>query len=134
MALRCSPCSPRCLPAANKHLLRRRGEFGGGGVKAYQAYVVLDGCTVSNNTSAAGGGMQQDYVSPYGFPPGEVTITNSVFEGNVASQIGGGISAATSLSMTLQNVNFSGNLGVFLVPCKCTWGTAAAAASSNSPG
>ena len=80
--------------------------------------MAIDSSLVANNTSAAGGGLQQDYVNPYIFPPGEVLIYDTLFEGNVASQIGGGISAATCNSMGLQNVNFSGNLGGFaLAPC-----------------
>lgn len=87
--------------------------FGGGGLKAYQGYIGLTRCLVANNTSVAGAGLQLDQVEAGGYPPASVVATDTVFEGNVASQTGGAISAASMDLLLLTNVNLTSNVGAF---------------------
>ena len=72
----------------------------GGGLKASNAVVILNGMTISNSSSNnSGGGI---YCSN-----SEITITDSTLSNNTASQSGGGL--YTNNTANLTNVRFEGN-------------------------
>ncbi len=67
---------------------------------------------VANNSAAAGAGIQIDK-SPGsgGLVPAYLQATNSIIQGNVATDTGGGITAATCDQIVLSNVTFRNNIG-----------------------
>lgn len=93
-------------------LLCRSATYGGGGVKALQSAVVIINCLIADNTSPAGAGLQTDRE----YSPGDVydatfVITDSTVSGNIATQTGGGMSAASMDLLSMTNVTFTRNKG-----------------------
>ncbi|MCP3903175.1 MAG: hypothetical protein GY715_06010 [Planctomycetes bacterium] len=73
----------------------------GGGIYTTQGHPVIQGCVVSGNTAALGAGLALD---------GEVTISGTSFETNQAGEDGGGMYVFPSSTMTLSNCIFDGNV------------------------
>jgi predicted outer membrane repeat protein len=114
---RCVACS--CSSPAFKRLADmvrarlRSAALGGGGLKGFQGLLYMTSCTIANNTAAAGAGLQFDAATNTytAVPPTLGSLTNLVFQGNVATVQGGGLATGSSFDLTLTNVNFTGNSG-----------------------
>ena len=99
-------------------LLFRSATYGGGGIKALQSTVVVTDCLIANNTSPAGAGLQTDRE----YSPGVVNnatwvMTGSTLTGNIATQTGGAMSAASMDLLSMNNVTFTRNIGMQCQPC-----------------
>ena len=74
----------------------------GGGIYNYKANLILNNCSIENNSCADGdgGGIHN---------AGTLTITNSAIIDNISNDAGGAIYNASASSVSLTNVTISGN-------------------------
>jgi hypothetical protein len=80
-----------------------------------QGAILMWNTLVANNTAAAGAGIQIDK-SPGsgGLVPAYLQAIDSIIQGNVATDTGGGITAATCDQIVLNNATFEYNIGAGL--------------------
>lgn len=95
--------------------------FGGGGlfkmgVTTFSSESIINNCSFINNGSSSGGGL----MFSNGSNPGNLTISNSIFQGNYGAQSAGGLSYSESSSNENSNIsiincefiqNYSGSRG-----------------------
>ena len=87
--------------------------YGGGGIKALQSAVVMTNCLIANNTSPAGAGLQTDREYSYGVVnDATFVLTGCTLSGNIATQTGGAMSAASMDLLSMSNVTFTHNIGM----------------------
>ena len=81
----------------------------GGGLAVYRAYLKVQGSTVSGNSAAvAGGGVY--FRDPRATPTAKLSLFTSTISGNTAA-LGGGAIAKGAASITVDNLQVSGNIG-----------------------
>lgn len=97
-----TPTLEKCLIANNEATLDY-GSVGGGGVRIWDAYAVLNGCTIEGNKSAENGG------GIYCTSSGTVMISSCTIKNNSADRAGGGVYFYGGSSATIARSTIIGN-------------------------
>jgi len=111
----CGSYGVLCTNGADASISRTVVEFSNGGIKCCDSSPRIEGCTISSNTAAVGGGV-------YTMGASSPLIVNSLVVDNVGAADGGGFGVGPGSSPTCVNCTVVGNLAISNGGAVASWG------------